>query len=90
MAEYKLLISGDPKQLCAVCSDVLALCSWDAVKGHLRASAEWGLDLANFLISDLGWQLRRLCRYLCRAFPTYAVPIGFTNLEVGLSEDVLC
>ena len=89
MAEYKLLISGDPKQLCAVCSDVLALCSWDAVKGHLRASAECRLDLANFLISGLGWFLQRLCGYLCKVFPASSVLIGFTNLEVALNEDIL-
>lgn len=28
-----------------------------AIKGHLRASAEHRLDLANVLISDLGWLL---------------------------------
>lgn len=90
VAEYKLLISGDPEQLCAVCSDVLALCPWEAVKGHLRASAERRLDLADFLVSDLGWLLQRLFRHLCKVFPTSTVPIGFANLEAALNEDVLC
>lgn len=90
VAEYKLLISGDPKQLCAVCSDILALSSCDVLKGHLRASAECRLDLANFLISDLGWLLQRLCRYLCKGFPTSSVLIGFTNLEVTLNKGILC
>jgi len=72
-AEYQLLTSADPKQLCAVCSDILALCLWDVVKGRLRASAECRLDLANCLVSDSGRLLWRLCRYFCEVFPTSLV-----------------
>lgn len=56
--------------------------------GHLRVSAECRLDLANFLILNLGWFLRDFAGIF--VFSISSVLIGFTNLEVVLNEDILC